>query len=336
MKYFKMLCLILTSLNSFSYNILSKEEEQFALKYYTQVEINRLDEWIFDLANTENEIENGKPFKMPHVKFYDNEKLTGTPFAFIDDKGLNVYEKYACIRKIYDGDSEYIIDPEKIKIENYHIGVGDKVVPAQREIIEGGVLCPYIPLEKWGARPNETLDIKFRVPVINERIGKFKMGGQDVYFDIVEWANKYMVEKSAKVILKNILTTKDLDDIGDLILGLRKVLEKGSMQDIYNYIMINASEDSRKSQVFSSVKIEHAIHRIISPLERERAIKSTLIANRKYIYNPSFDTSRKSQSVFLTFFEGDGRVFFKLEKNEGQWRVYKFDLFGVDTDSSGD
>lgn len=37
--------------------------------------------------------------------------------------------------------------------------------------------------------------LKFHIPVINKKIGKFKMGGQDVFFDVSEWIEKYYVEK---------------------------------------------------------------------------------------------------------------------------------------------
>lgn len=329
MKYFKMLCLILTSLNSFSYNILSKEEEQFALKYYTQEEIEKNDEWIFHPMYTNKKVQYNPPeFKMPHFKFYKNEKLTGKPYAHIDEKGLSINGKYECTNAYKEKNFLFLViekgDEENVTREgNYNLYEFD---------VKG---CPHFPLQTWGSMGNETRTIISRFTVINEKIGKFKMQDQDVYFDASEWIEKDLVEKNTKVILKNILTTKDLEDIGDLILGLRTVLEKGSMQDVYSYILKSNPKAGTRT-VFVSLETKHAINKTLNHSERDRAIKSTVLTTRKVsVRDAPFLPKTGAKDIDVFFGRGGGNVSLYLGRENNIWSISYFDIFGKDTDASG-
>lgn len=329
----------------FCFKVFADAELDLAKKYFTEEEINESLKWEFDFAYSKG----GGPwnsYKTEPIKFYTNKELTGEVFAEIDEKGLKIGSKYICTflkysdtysvlaRKYMKSDKN--LPYARIFTEEYYSDKNQKFGGKVDWKTASRTTCDAFPVLIAG--PPDSISIKLKLRVYDEKIGSLKMKGQDVFFDVSTWLKKYFHTPDTQFILKRDLTELEHRDFIKLIYELRTLFENKSIEDIYNFVYERTDKGRSEIRFYGEEKFEKyyktqwhkAIFGVNTKEEflaiklnkkvREELIKSTIYIMQE-ISNGDIHMSTNIKKFFLSDFKNS--LCFEIENSSiGICRIF--------------
>lgn len=340
MRILRTVLLIVLSFSSFALDthFESEEEIKFADEMFTQKEKEWSNIWTFDFAQNVNHVDDftnfndtkiSHVFKIPHFKFYKSPDLSGEVFAQIDDKGLRVGDKYICFVEKVD-EKNYTLTQNQ-HWDSKEVGNTYEI----RDPVHDGAVLKYLisckdffiyPIPTGGEQHYFHPGMKFEV--INNKIGKIKMRGVDVYFDATPWISTYSAKTDALTTLKKILAQDDFDQIYELIKKLRKLIEAEDKEGIYTLVTGKKIEDINKVGAYGVINInsyfliskEELLSYKFNKTKKNNLLKATTFRFKR-VGVTKYNTSLMSVSVY-----GLNVSNLKYQKYNGVWKIQKIYL----------